>query len=835
MALEEGRTRPEYFQGNGFWPEGHEYYGMTAAEEAEARGNMAVPGVLSTRRGYDVIRDVLENPNLTFDEALQQLNNEVWPRIQGEEGAGIWPQRSSEIIQQMGRDYLLTKLEAEGRSLVDITDDGLKFLNLGYFTNDYESRWLETNTGLDPTDFRITGDVDRDASENWGTYSIGIETRASTASTIADTVMPIAIALMVGFGGSELLVPQTAKFSSFLSSKLGLSAATANVVANSMVTNGILQLTSGSFDPEKLLVSAVGAGLGSELAEFANITGEVYTAATIGSVQSAFEQAVLNGEVSLETVIQSGLLSGGATLIGDVFTDVMQGSNVDLGGIIDPNGNLSNTLTQWGVEVKASVSEFLEQNIMGGSWWENSTDSYSSININEQTGEVTAINYDGTTDTFSSFDAFAEAGFQEIIGNNPVFNFLVNSTVGPIDFILNNLYGEDWSKDLLNWLNQNSSGGSYTTESGATISTTAEEGGGEGDGQEVEKCDDDLRVQDPNGGCGGCISGYQPDEFGDCVEITTEQQCGENEVYNEVTATCEPELFYEPGSPCNSSDGSPGTYNDNGDCVPTPDSEEGSGENNGSGGGSGSGGGNGSGTGNGSGGGDSTGSVVCEDGRPQGELSFGGGSNLSSDQAAWDSQCSSTHNEDGTLIEDTTENTVPCDNNATTESECLQCEDGSLPSEHVDGNCLRAVITTETTDPNQECIDQGFDGYDEGTQQCFNTTVTTTTETTDTTECGEGEEYNEEAKECQAITVDTETPAPTECGEGEEYNDEAKKCVPVTTENGGGKKGGGGGGGGGGGMFEPTNPAFASLGDPQLLKRAEFPITDYLAVLFTGR
>ena len=36
-------------------------------------------------------------------------------------------------------------------------------------------------------------------------------------------------------------------------------------------------------------------------------------------------------------------------------------------------------------------------------------------------------------------------------------------------------------------------------------------------------------------------------------------------------------------------------------------------------------------------------------------------------------------------------------------------------------------------------------------------------------------------------------------------------------------------------MFEPTNQAFGSLGDPQLLKRAEFPITDYLAGLFTGR
>jgi hypothetical protein len=36
-------------------------------------------------------------------------------------------------------------------------------------------------------------------------------------------------------------------------------------------------------------------------------------------------------------------------------------------------------------------------------------------------------------------------------------------------------------------------------------------------------------------------------------------------------------------------------------------------------------------------------------------------------------------------------------------------------------------------------------------------------------------------------------------------------------------------------MFSPTNAAFGSLGDPELLKRAEFPITDFLSGIFTGR
>jgi hypothetical protein len=62
---------------------------------------------------------------------------------------------------------------------------------------------------------------------------------------------------------------------------------------------------------------------------------------------------------------------------------------------------------------------------------------------------------------------------------------------------------------------------------------------------------------------------------------------------------------------------------------------------------------------------------------------------------------------------------------------------------------------------------------------------------------------------------------PQECGE-----------VPTTEtpEPDGG--GGGGGGGGGSSMFSPF--AFNITGDPQLLSRSEFPITDFLAGLFTG-
>lgn len=41
-------------------------------------------------------------------------------------------------------------------------------------------------------------------------------------------------------------------------------------------------------------------------------------------------------------------------------------------------------------------------------------------------------------------------------------------------------------------------------------------------------------------------------------------------------------------------------------------------------------------------------------------------------------------------------------------------------------------------------------------------------------------------------------------------------------------------GGGGGGAFDPSGVQLGSLGDPQLLARSEFPITDFLAGIFTG-
>jgi len=78
---------------------------------------------------------------------------------------------------------------------------------------------------------------------------------------------------------------------------------------------------------------------------------------------------------------------------------------------------------------------------------------------------------------------------------------------------------------------------------------------------------------------------------------------------------------------------------------------------------------------------------------------------------------------------------------------------------------------------------------------------------------------------------------PVTCPDGESFCEATGQCetaenCPDGGNDGGTTGGGGSGGGGGGGMFD-IKPITIS-GDPQLLSRTEFPITDFLAGLFTG-
>ncbi len=73
----------------------------------------------------------------------------------------------------------------------------------------------------------------------------------------------------------------------------------------------------------------------------------------------------------------------------------------------------------------------------------------------------------------------------------------------------------------------------------------------------------------------------------------------------------------------------------------------------------------------------------------------------------------------------------------------------------------------------------------------------------------------------------------TTCPEGQSYCDSTGQCETAENCDDGDDGGdGGSGGGGGGGMFQPYT--FAIAADPQLQTRQEFPITDFLAGIFTG-
>ena len=72
--------------------------------------------------------------------------------------------------------------------------------------------------------------------------------------------------------------------------------------------------------------------------------------------------------------------------------------------------------------------------------------------------------------------------------------------------------------------------------------------------------------------CGGCASGYEVNESGECVETLT--PCPEDQIRNETTGECEdPPPDYEEGAPCKTPDGEDGTYDADGNCAADPEPE----------------------------------------------------------------------------------------------------------------------------------------------------------------------------------------------------------------------------------------------------------------------
>jgi len=178
-------------------------------------------------------------------------------------------------------------------------------------------------------------------------------------------------------------------------------------------------------------------------------------------------------------------------------------------------------------------------------------------------------------------------------------------------------------------------------------------------------------------------------------------------------------------------------------------------------------------------------------------------------------------NENGICVGVTTET---CSNGATNYPLCTECADGS------------------TTDPNTpcggdpECNDCTCAEYAAQNPQECGTTPNL---------CDDAVYASENPLECGWVECPDGSFAPTQeqcggggCPEGQEPC-EALGGECTTPENcpGGDDGGGGGGGGGGAGMFtgaKPVEIGFDIAGDPQLLARQEFPITDYLAGLFKG-
>ena len=281
----------------------------------------------------------------------------------------------------------------------------------------------------------------------------------------------------------------------------------------------------------------------------------------------------------------------------------------------------------------------------------------------------------------------------------------------------------------------------------------------------------------------------------------------------------------------------------------------------------------------------------------------------------------------------------PCANNATTESGCERCSDGSLPSEHENGDCSQPKIVTETSKQGDPCkTEDGLDGTLQPVQslgfgpsaqelECVPNQQTSDSEGgEDGPPCDQPQPGGFEgvawAYKCQdthcpadgslisdhpnndcSIPIGTEVPSPepeedspecdqqyrvtnpdgscgeckpgftpdpegfdqciqappecndcscaeyaaanpvecTECPEGESYCEATGQCETAENcpsgddggDDGGASIGGGVGGvGGGANLFEPYS--FAVSADPTLLGSKQFPITDFLAGVFTN-
>jgi hypothetical protein len=578
---------------------------------------------------------------------------------------------------------------------------------------------------------------------------------------VGNLIMSLGVAAMTGGLASEGVL------GSFLQGLSGFQ--------RTAVLNGVSAAVQSGGDVKAIAGSVVGTLAGGQLGSYIDLGSSAANAALSSSISSAFEQAIVTGDIDFETVLTSGAV-GGATEIGANLAQALAtGGEFDFGGLLSPdselfttlNGTYENVTGEWtgGLigNARGTYKEFVEQYITGGDWWESATESYADVDIfTDSKGNKTVdlIGYDGSVKTGIPWETFVSQGFDEISGTSAIWDS-VSGALGAIP--------DNWYDTLFNWVttSASSSGGTHTTESGSTVTVSTagadDDGGAGGDDTSDDFNCSSVNRQQVAGAtieeeCGACIEGYQSDEFGECVAVIDNKVCEEGETYNDVIGACVPEIFFTQGQPCNKEDGTQGVFDADGNCVDSPSTK--------------------STVGTGGKAGDAcsverTGEAgtIQDDG--QGNLTCvatttvtggtGGTGGKGATKKAGDSCTDEVTNQQGTLQDDGqgnlicvvsgdtttvgTESTVTqtcSDPNRSTKEDgsCAElCNDGTIPDQHEEGLCGNPLIVTttgETTTTTEcannattesdctKCADNSLaSDHEEG--NCNNPLITTTT------------------------------------------------------------------------------------------------------------
>lgn len=718
-----------------------------------------------------------------------------------------------------------------------------------------------------------------DDHPSFGDYAKAIVTTAVTA------------AATFGVAGTAAGASLTNFFTS-----AGLSQAAATAATSSIISSGIGVTLGQDVTAESLLVNALGAGLGAEVAGLANLSGAA-GAALSSTVNAAVVQGIMEGELDFGDLLQAGFL-GGATAVGsDLFTAMVEGKPFTFGGLIDENDSLYTLFngdpktgdTGWVGDIRGSFDKFTSRYIKGGEYFVGTSDSYKDMReVSPGVWEVT--DWNGETKQMSFVDLVKEGfatipqggAFDPTTGDSYFWDLISKST---------DAIPEEWYDKLYDYLTTQASGGggSYSSEGGNGTTTITPLPTNETTDPDDFDCSSVNRQQKAGATtgteCGPCIDGFQPDVDGVCVEGVTEQ-CPGGQVWNDITFECEDEVFFEEGQPCNTEDGTQGTFNADGECVVSDGTGDGDGD--------GTGDGTGVGTDGGTGGAckdpnrlvTETGecsdscrsgyaldteldecvpSTVgpspngCEEGEPSTEDYGGYTFSYQYAYREWINRCGETTCQDGTpKSEDPNCNgNQPVDGEQCTTDEgengsyqggvCVAlpvtpetpetCADGSFPEDYEDGKCPEDLITA-VGDGDGE--DDGEDGDTDCTlvecdaprpegeagvawDECCSDLVVDLTPNDGETDCT--------FVECDSPRPDAETDpnlaaAWDECCTG--------TVVPPSTSSSGSSGGGGNSGGRGSSLGQDmfNSNSISMGGDPQLLATNQFPITDFLAQVF---